>query len=200
MDCNEFRNSVADLFDKEVAPQVQADCERHLAECPSCRAYYEGLRSVDKLLRPQHSPIAMPRREDPPVRRWQRIAAMLVGIALLGGVVWAIVSPRLKSTHAVAPQDNSVSITHPAREGQEEDGSVYFDEVRLDSILTVVAGHYGKAVQFRNDEAREIRLIMMWNPADSLVEFIGRLNRFEGLQLTLKEDTLMVEFNDGEDE
>ena len=38
-----------------------------------------------------------------------------------------------------------------------------------------------------------MRLIMTWQPTDSLGDFIGRLNMFEGLHLTLQADTLIVE-------
>ncbi|MBQ8050293.1 MAG: zf-HC2 domain-containing protein [Bacteroidaceae bacterium] len=193
MNCNEFRNRVADLFDREAGPQMRTECERHMAECPSCRAYYDGLRSVDKLLRPQHSPVEVPRREVRLVRRWMRIAAMFVSIALLGGVAWAVVGYRLKSSQTQTPQSAQVTTPLPLSEGQGGGSSIQFDNVRLDSLLSVVAGHYGKAVQFRDDEAREMRLIMTWNPADSLADFVSRLNRFEGLTLTLREDTLVVE-------
>lgn len=193
MDCNEFRNRVADLFDREASPQVRSECRRHMAECPSCRAYYDGLRSVDKLLRPQHSPVEMPRREVHLVRRWMRIAAMSVGVALLGGVAWAVIGYRLKSSPTNEPPTAQVTTPLPPREEQGGGPAVLFDDAPLDSILAVVAGHYGKVVQFRDDEAREMRLIMTWNPADSLADFVSRLNRFEGLTLTLREDTLIVE-------
>jgi hypothetical protein len=38
-----------------------------------------------------------------------------------------------------------------------------------------------------------MRLIMTWQPTDSLPSLIGRLNLFEGIQLTLQADTLIVE-------
>lgn len=192
MDCNEFRNSVADLFDREADPQVRTECERHVAECPSCRAYYDGLRSVDKLLRPQHSPVAMPRREVRLARRWQRIAAMFIGVALLGGVMWAV--PFLAEYVGTRRAASEVSVKPSDETPLPPTGEpVQFDNVRLDSLLTVVAGHYGKAVLFRDDEAREMRLIMTWNPSDSLADFIGRLNRFEGLRIRLERDTLFVD-------
>ncbi|MBO7129112.1 MAG: zf-HC2 domain-containing protein, partial [Prevotella sp.] len=43
MDCKEFRNIVADLFDKDVDPQIKTECEKHISQCADCRAYYEDL-------------------------------------------------------------------------------------------------------------------------------------------------------------
>ena len=193
MTCNEFRNRVADLFDREADPQLRAELERHIGECPQCKAYYEELKMADELLRPRHSPVEVPHRETRSARRWQRVAAMLIGVALLGGIAGAVVVSRLKSPQTSDSQSAQVSATLPHGEGQESGASIQFDNVRLDSILAVVSAHYGKTVQFRNDEARAVRLIMTWNPADSLADFVSRLNRFEGLALTLREDTLVVE-------
>ncbi len=121
-----------------------------------------------------------------------RIAAVFLGVVFLSGLVYATI--RLLSP-ASAPEDSSMGAIAtdeaPARAAGQ--ASVRFDDVCLDSILTFVSAHYGKTVQFRNDEARAVRLIMTWNPADSLTDFVSRLNRFEGLTLTLREDTLVVE-------
>lgn len=193
MTCHEFRNRVADLFDREADPQLRAELERHIGECPQCRAYYEELKGTDELLRPRHSPVTMPTRVSRPLRRWQRIAAMLVGIALLGGVAWAVVGYRLKSSPTNETPTASVTTPFPPSEGQGNGAAIQFNDAPLDSILAVVCRHYGKVVQFRSEEARTMRLIMTWQPTDSLGEFIGRLNMFEGLHLTLQADTLIVE-------
>ena len=63
-----------------------------------------------------------------------------------------------------------------------------------------MAQHYGKVVLFRNEEVRTMRLIMTWEPTDSLSSLIGRLNLFDGLQLTLQADTLIVEIEKKEGE
>ena len=81
MTCNEFRNRVADLFDREADPQLRAELERHIGECPQCRAYYEELMGADELLRPRHSPVTMPSLGNRPVGRRHSIAAPLIGVA-----------------------------------------------------------------------------------------------------------------------
>ena len=199
MTCHEFRNRVADLFDREAEPQLRAEMERHISECPQCRAYYEELKDVDERLRPQHSQVDMPTRGRRPLRRWQRIAAMLVGIALLGGLAWAV-GYRMKSSTTQAPQSSQATPPLTQRKRQGGGSAIRFNDVPLDSILTVVARHYGKVVQFRNEEVRTMRLIMTWQPTESLASLIGRLNLFEGLHLSLQQDTLVVESNGMEGE
>ena len=43
MNCNEFKNKVAELFDTTIDIQTQSECRAHMAECPECKAYYEEL-------------------------------------------------------------------------------------------------------------------------------------------------------------
>ena len=80
------------------------------------------------------------------------------------------------------------------------DSLVPFVDVPLDSMLTVVGKHYGKAAYFRDDASRAMKLITKWNPADSLAAFIEHLNMFDYLHLTLQDDTIIVESISEEDE
>ncbi len=131
------------------------------------------------------------------VVRMGRYAAAFVGAVVMAGLLFAAVRPFLNSPseaeNASSAGDEAPSLTEGQGEGLLQEGLVVFQDAPLDSILTVVAQHYGKVVLFRNEEVRTMRLIMTWQPADSLGEFIGRLNMFEGLQLTLQADTLIVE-------
>ncbi len=118
-----------------------------------------------------------------------KYAAAFVGVILMVGLLFAAVRPFLNSpTEVKAP-----SLRGGQGEGLLQEGSVLFQDVPLDSILAVVGQHYGKVMQFRSDELRGMRLIMTWQPTDSLASLIGRLNLFEGLHLTLQADTLIVE-------
>ena len=127
------------------------------------------------------------------VRRWLlKYAAAFVGAVIMVGLLYAAMRPFFNIPNEETPTA-SVTTPFPLREGQEDGSAIRFDNVPLDSILAVVSRHYGKVVQFRCEEARTMRLIMTWHPTDSLGEFIGRLNMFEGLHLTLQADTLIVE-------
>lgn len=127
-----------------------------------------------------------------PLRRWfPRVAAGFVGALLLAGILFAAIT----SSHRLSSSAGEQSQSSSAAEMRD---TVRFDNVRLDSLLHVVASHYGKAVQFRNDKVREMRFIMTWSPQDSLTDLIARLQHFDGLSISLVRDTIVVSSNDGE--
>lgn len=213
MDCNDFRNMVCDLFDKDVDPQIKAECEKHIGRCAECRKYYEELQAAAELLRPRHSPVAgskdgqdsgennvaaLPAKSRLHVSRvlFRRIAAVFAGIVLLSGIALAtvlILKPQShKGQSSIADNQWSTANDLPA-------DSVRFDGVRLDSILTVVSAHYDKAVFFRSDEARDMTFLLTWEPDKPLADFIAGMNMFDGLQLTLQSDTIFVEAIEEED-
>ena len=53
MKCNEFKEKVADLFDKTIDMQTQAELDEHMKSCPECKAYYEELREIFNMLQPR---------------------------------------------------------------------------------------------------------------------------------------------------
>ena len=80
------------------------------------------------------------------------------------------------------------------------DSVVCFPDTRLDSILTIVCSYYGRELCFVDTTLREMRLFTSWNRNESLAEYIGTLNVFDGLHLTDERDTVFVDSVDGEEE
>ncbi|MBQ7495385.1 MAG: zf-HC2 domain-containing protein [Bacteroidaceae bacterium] len=90
MDCKEFRDIVADLFDRDVEPRTKAECEQHISQCAECKEYYEELQATAALLRPRHSPV--PVREAPSTTNFlYKVAAIFLGVILLSGIAYAAV-------------------------------------------------------------------------------------------------------------
>lgn len=217
MDCKDFRNIVADLFDKEVDPQTRRLCEEHAAGCDECRAYLEELKQTAELLRPKHSPVSMQPREEartnepkakirPMHRTWSRQAAMFVGILLTAGVAFAAIhvvrqmsrpdtpittSPTpesaLDKTAHIAPAD-TVSI-----DSTDLSQPVVFENAPLEQILNAMAAHYGADVEFRNASARQLRFHFVWTTTEPLQRQVERLNLFESLHISTNGKTIIVE-------
>jgi len=120
---------------------------------------------------------------------WENQTAIFFAAAFLGGLAWAI-TPLFLSSKTEESQPAQVTAPLPHR---EVSSLVLFADVRLDSMLTVVAQHYDKAVSFGNDELKGLRIYTRWNPEDSLSVFIENLNELDGLQLMEQRDTIFVQ-------
>lgn len=84
MNCDEFKNKVADLFDTTIDMQTKAECNQHMAECAECRTYYEELSETFKALQPQ--PAAIKQKTTVKCHFiWRPVAA--AAIFLLGVVI-----------------------------------------------------------------------------------------------------------------
>ena len=127
----------------------------------------------------------------------RKIAAVFLAVAFLSGLAFAAFHFRSPKT-----DNQSAEVTAPSLTGRAggESSSISFSNLPLDSILNVVAAHYDCIVCFRDSATRTMKFITTWNPEDSLAAFIEHLNMFDGLHLTLRDDTIFVEStNDEED-
>ena len=95
MNCNDFKEKVVDLFDKDIDMQAKAQLREHMANCHDCKAYYDDLRKTFNILQPLDT--ANIRKTKITHRLWRYAAA--VAIFLFGFVIgWN----HLFSTPAVA--------------------------------------------------------------------------------------------------
>ncbi len=122
----------------------------------------------------------------------RKIAAVFIVVAFLGGLAWAFV-PLLRSQHTAEPTQPT-KVSAPSLQGRAGgESSISFSNLRLDSILTIVAAHYNCEVCFRDTTAQALRLSTVWDREDSLAVFLQTLNEFDGLRLTDERDTIFVE-------
>ena len=191
METNDKLMTLLRLMDEPEA-MTEAQLQELLSD-EEVRKAYDVMADCKKLYqKPQQEPLSV---------KWLqlghrfRIAAVFLGAVLLCGLAWAII-PHIISSHTDSPQPAQVNTPLLGRGGGGS--SVRFDDVRLDSILTVVSAHYGKAVSFRDEEPRSMKLITTWNPDESLEAFVDHLNMFDYIHLILKNDTIFVEQTSGE--
>lgn len=188
METNDKLLKLLRLMDEPEA-MTEAQLQELLSD-EEVRKAYDVMADCKKLYqKPQQEPLSVKW-----LQLWQRfrMAAVFLGAVLLCGLAWAII-PHIISSHTDSPQPAQVNTPLPHSEGQGAGAAVRFDDVRLDSILTVVSAHYGKTVSFRDEEAKGMKFIMTWDPDMPLSDFIDGLNLFDGLSLTLQRDTIFVE-------
>lgn len=121
---------------------------------------------------------------------FRKIAAIFLAVVFFGGLAFAAYHFLSSKT-----EKQSVEVTAPSITGRAagESSPIRFSNVRLDSILTVVAAHYNCEVCFRDTTAQALRLSTVWDREDSLAVFLQTLNEFDGLRLTDERDTIFVE-------
>ena len=186
METNDKLMTLLRLMDEPEA-MTEAQLQELLSD-EEVRKAYNVMADCKKLYqKPQQEPLSVKWLQ--PGQRF-RMAAAFLGAVLLCGLAWAII-PHFISSHTDSPQ--SAQVTTPPLQKDGDGSSVRFDDVRLDSILTVVSAHYGKTVSFRNEEAKSMKFIMAWDPDMPLSDLIDVLNLFDGLSLTLQRDTIFVE-------
>lgn len=113
MDCKDFKNTVAELFDKEVAPNVKAECEKHISQCAECREYYEDLLTTAELLRPRHSPVSKSENVTAKTEKsttLYKVAAILVGAIFLSGIAYATI--RVLSPKLMTDEEKQMLVAH----------------------------------------------------------------------------------------
>jgi len=122
-------------------------------------------------------------------RRWYRMIAAIAALMVVGGLVWAIIpqltSPREATEHTEAQASPQQDL--------EVASMVYFSNTSLDSLLSVVGAHYGRAVCFHDESLRQFRFTIRWNCSQPLSTFLGNVNEFDGLQLIDRRDTIFVD-------
>ena len=95
MNCNDFKNKVADLFDKNIDMHTKAQMNEHMANCHECKAYYDELRETFSMLQPKEA--ANMSKAKTTHRLWHYAAA--AAVFLFGFIIgWS----HLFSTPAVA--------------------------------------------------------------------------------------------------
>lgn len=129
----------------------------------------------------------------------RRIAAVLIPVLIASGIAWAII-PQIISNDESNESDVETATVRQADTESADVSPVRFNDVRLDSILDVVATHYGKAVEFRSSATRGMKFFTTWKPDRPLTDFIEGLNMFDGLQLTIQHDTIFVDAVAGKEE
>ena len=161
-------------------PQLSADFADRLAE-----RLQEGGTTSDVSPNHLNSPYS-------PQRWYRRVAAIFIGVLIIGGIALAAWMAAPKASHPDTEATTIVQKSNVSPSG-DEGGARSFDNVSLDSLLTTVAKHYGNAVVFANDSLRQLRITTVWNDQEPLATFLESMNELDGLHFLVKDDTIYVE-------
>lgn len=179
---------------------------RQLMEDDECRQFYDQMvRAADSVFADDALfssedgvETAKERTLIPTIRK---VAAALVGILMLSGIAYAAIhyirnrEVKQQTEYAVTEQ----SVNQEAKETRMSPDSTVvaqpktFENVPLKDIVEEIAAYHYLTVEVRNNEAAALRLYYPWNPQMSLRQVMEELNRFEKVQLTVKENVIIIE-------
>ena len=194
MECKEFKNIVAGLFDREADPQLKAECERHMAECAECKRYYDEMSQVADMLRPRHSPV----REEhhgpvPVILRW---AAMFIGVLMLSGIAYAAIRIWTSPAPSEVQTEDPVWSSSTLGKGETKDSTllkpVVFEDAELETILREMTTYYNYQVIYQDEAVRHTRLYYTWDRQMPIEEIIETFNQFKRIHVTAKDRQLFV--------
>ena len=133
-------------------------------------------------------------------------AAVVAGLVSIAAVAAGITITKAVSAPAAAPDaveapltDNYAGalVTEPDTVVVVSNDSVSvsivtFKDESLADILETIGKHYGVGIEFRSPDARRLRLYYNWNPAMPLGETVDQLNNFEQINISLRQNKLIV--------
>ena len=135
-------------------------------------------------------------------RRWPlQIAASFIGLLMLSGIAYAAIhfvsnsrsEQTVQDTTAVAHKVSDPAVRQTSHEGLTLCEPKTFENVPLKNIVAELAEAHHLTVEVRDAETAALRLYYPWNPQMPLLQVVEELNRFEKVQLTLTNDTLIIE-------
>lgn len=139
-------------------------------------------------------------------RSWLKVAAMIAGVLMLSAFTYAAIHAVSHHTvdKAKEPTENVTAESQPestvgprlgvadtATVAEEE--PIVFDNLPLDQMLEQIAPHYGMQVEFRNEDARNLRFYFVWQSDEDLGAVLERLNLFESVNISKEGNTIVVE-------
>ena len=74
-----------------------------------------------------------------------------------------------------------------------DEAVIVFKDEPFEKILAEISRHYGVAVEFKSDKAKDLHLYFQWNRSLSLAETVSRLNLFQQINIIITDESIIVE-------
>lgn len=188
------------LLEMQESPECFTEEEiRQLMSDDDCRSFYQQMvRAADALHAQKGGASSVERVK---ARPYFKIAASVVGVLMLSGITLAAFhfasssSPNDAIPAVETTQTDSQTVV---RQDAAKDTAVVaspktFENVALKDIVNELAASHHLTVEVKNVASAALRLYYPWNPQMPLQQVVEELNRFEKVQLTVKENTIVIE-------
>ena len=126
----------------------------------------------------------------------RKIAAVFIAVAFLGVMSLACYRAFYFKTTTDSRQTTDTLTVKTERfyvDVQDGDTIFRFENIRLDSILSVVSRHYERQVVFKDPAPARLRFYITCRTSHTLNEFVEVMNMFDGFRIRQDFDILYVE-------
>ena len=207
---NKKKEKLERLLKMQEHPENYAEEEiRQLMADDECRQLYEQMVHATDAIFANKEEYELNDKEvtsiHPAVKteyRFKNIAAILIGVLMLSGIAYAafhyVYKNRTEETNVPAQMATSSMDQEQTVEGIRQDSSTtvkptVFKNTPLKDIVQEIANYHQLSVVVNNHEAAALRLYYPWNPQMPAEQVIGELNRFEKVNLAIKDNQLIIE-------
>ena len=122
-----------------------------------------------------------------------RIAAACIALLVISGLAYAVLYKALSKSSTTTEMTSTNVVSEINGMETNEIPVIRFENVRLDSMLSVVAKEYHRVLYFRDDQPRNLRISTTWQPQLPLSVLVNVMNELDGFQLVVTDDTIFVE-------
>ena len=127
------------------------------------------------------------------MKRRIRIAAACIALLVISGLAYAVLYKAMSKSSATTEMTSTNVVSETNGMETNEIPVIRFENVRLDSMLSVVAKEYHRVLYFRDDQPRNLRISTTWQPQLPLSVLVNVMNELDGFMLVVTDDTILVE-------
>ncbi|MBP5711507.1 MAG: hypothetical protein J6W77_00710 [Prevotella sp.] len=127
------------------------------------------------------------------MKRRIRIAAACITLLIISGLAYAVLYKAMSKSSANTEMTSTNVVSETNGMETNEIPVIRFENVRLDSMLSVVAKEYHRVLYFRDDQPRNLRISTTWQPQLPLSVLVNVMNELDGFMLVVTDDTILVE-------
>lgn len=127
------------------------------------------------------------------MKRRIRIAAACIALLVISGLAYAVLYKAMSKSSANTEMTSTNVVSETNGMETNEIPVIRFENVRLDSMLSVVAKEYHRVLYFRDDQPRNLRISTTWQPQLPLSVLVNVMNELDGFMLVVTDDTILVE-------
>ena len=136
-----------------------------------------------------------------PFSKFQKIAALFIGLLMLSGIAYAAIhminkssqKPQEEQTISASNSQRSTANAQMAQQDGTQLKPIVFEDAELATILNEIASFYQVEPVYKKEASQHIRLYFTWDKKQTIDDIIDTFNKFERIHINRDNQKLIVE-------